>query len=150
MTSSRDSVTTAAPKPRRIVLEAFFGSFGELRPIQTAAYSPILAGDDVLIVSSTGSGKTEAAIAPLVDRWYEELVAERGAVVLYVCPTKALINDLRARLQRPCAGLGLVVAIRHGDRNEVAKNRPPGILVTTPESFDVLLARADDAFAQVR
>ncbi len=150
MTSSRDSVTTAAPKPRRIVLEAFFGSFAALRPIQTAAYPPILDGDDVLIVSSTGSGKTEAAIAPILDRWYQELIRERGAVVLYVCPTKALINDLRARLERPCAALGLSVAIRHGDRSDLARARPPGILITTPESVDVLLARADDTFAQVR
>jgi ATP-dependent Lhr-like helicase len=150
MTSCRDSMTTAGARPRRIVLEAFFGSFAGLRPIQTAAYPPILQGDDALIVSSTGSGKTEAAIAPLVDRWYEELASEQGAVLLYVCPTKALINDLRERLHRPCAALGLSVAIRHGDRSDLARSRAPGILITTPESVDVLLARADATFAQVR
>jgi ATP-dependent Lhr-like helicase len=150
MTPFRGSATTAASRPRRGVLEAFFGGFARLRPIQTAAYRPILEGDDVLILSSTGSGKTEAAIAPLLDRWYEELLAERGAVVLYVCPTKALINDLRARLERPCAALGLTVAIRHGDRSDLARARPPGLLITTPESVDVLLARADETFAQVR
>src|SRR5437879_2296640 len=84
---------------RRSVLETFFGNFQSLRPTQEAAYGPILAGGNVMICSGTGSGKTEAAVAPVVDRLYDDLVAGLGIIVLYICPTKALINDLRQRLE---------------------------------------------------
>jgi ATP-dependent Lhr-like helicase len=51
---------------RRPILEAFFGRFPILRPVQRAEFEPIRAGNDTLIISPTGSGKTEAAVAPLV------------------------------------------------------------------------------------
>src|SRR5258708_2305971 len=101
---------------RRQVLETFFGSFQRLRPIQQNAYGPILLGGNILICSGTGSGKTEAAIAPLVDRLYDDLRAGAGMVIVYLCPTKALINDLQQRLAPRCVALGISLAIRHGDQ----------------------------------
>src|SRR5207244_507214 len=85
----------------------------------------------------------------LVDRYYDQVTSGSGPVIVYISPTKALINDLVRRLERPCAELGISVAVRHGDRSDLTRSRPPGVLITTPESLDVLLARADGTFAAV-
>ncbi|MCI0407804.1 MAG: DEAD/DEAH box helicase [Acidobacteria bacterium] len=151
MEDSRDKASLgAAHALRPEVLRAFFGRFGSLRPVQEAAFLPIREGKDVLILSPTGSGKTEAAIAPLIDRWYEHLRGETGVVLLYVSPTKALINDLRQRLGPAFAALGVGLGIRHGDRSEFPHRHPPNLLITTPESLDVLLGRRDEALSSIR
>jgi ATP-dependent helicase Lhr and Lhr-like helicase len=59
-----------------------------LRPTQEAAIGPILAGRDCLILAPTASGKTEAAVIPILSRMLSE--NWRGLSVLYVCPIKAL------------------------------------------------------------
>jgi ATP-dependent Lhr-like helicase len=61
--------------------------------------------------------------------------------VLYICPTRALINDLNGRLSTPIEKLGLRLAVRHGDRNTMA-GETPAFLVTTPESLDVMLSNS--------
>src|SRR5207249_59481 len=63
-----------------------------LRPMQDAAVAPIIAGADCLILAPTAGGKTEAAIIPVLSRMLSE--DWRGLSVLYVCPIKALINNL--------------------------------------------------------
>jgi len=135
---------------RRNVLETFFGSFQRLRPIQQNAYGPILLGDNIIVCSGTGSGKTEAAIAPLIDRLYDDLHAGAGTVIVYLCPTKALINDLRQRLAPKCLALGISLAIRHGDQPNDVDVSNAALLITTPESLDVLLCRADNLFSRIR
>jgi ATP-dependent Lhr-like helicase len=135
---------------KRAVLEAFFGSFQSLRPAQQEAYSPILSGANVLICSGTGSGKTEAAIAPVIDRFYDDLAAGFGIIVLYICPTKALINDLRQRLEAKCLTLGVPIAIRHGDNSNEIQLGSASVLITTPESLDVILCRNDRLLSKVR
>ena len=135
---------------RRNVLETFFGSFQCLRPIQQAAYGPIFLGGNIIICSGTGSGKTEAAVAPLIDRLYDDLHAGAGIVIVYLCPTKALINDLRQRLAPRCLALGISLAIRHGDQPNDVDLAKAALLITTPESLDVLLCRADASLSGIR
>src|SRR5208337_3217745 len=150
MNDPSDNTTLPDRLAQRAVLSAFYGDFSELRAIQEQAFQPIYEGQDALITSPTGSGKTEAAVTPLIARWFRALRADRGPVVLYVSPTKALVNDLHARLSRPCAELGVSIGVRHGDRSDLSRSRPPGLLITTPESLDVLLARGDTFLAGVR
>lgn len=121
-----------------------------MRPIQQNAYGPILLGGNIIICSGTGSGKTEAAIAPLIDRLYADLHAGAGIVILYLCPTKALINDLRQRLAPKCLALGISFAIRHGDQPNEVDLAKAALLITTPESLDVLLCRADGLLSRIR
>lgn len=112
-----------------------------LRPLQSAAVTPILDGLDALLLAPTAGGKTEAACFPLLskmetDRW-------RGTSVLYVCPLKALLNNLLPRLERYADWLGRRVALWHGDvstgrRRAIQRDRPD-ILLTTPESLDAML-----------
>jgi ATP-dependent Lhr-like helicase len=135
---------------QRAILSAFYGDFSELHSIQEQAFQPIYGGQDALILSPTGSGKTEAALAPLMARWFRSLRADRGPVIVYVSPTKALVNDLYARLSPPCAELGVSIGVRHGDRSDLNRSCPPALLITTPESLDVLIARGDHVLAGVR
>ena len=62
-------MSTGLLHPR--VATAFYGGFTQLRPIQAAAIEPLVNGRNVVLSSSTGSGKTEAVTAPLVSRYWE-------------------------------------------------------------------------------
>lgn len=122
---------------------AFYGRFATLQPAQRAAVEPLLAGEDVLVLSGTGTGKTEAVIAPCVQRYHPLAQGGTGPILLYVTPTRALANDLLRRLAAPLERLGLTAGIRHGERNDLARRQKPDLLITTPESLDVLItARA--------
>ncbi len=116
---------------------AFFGTFGRLTPAQRAAMPAILDGRDVLLASATASGKTEAACAPLVERYLDR---SSPWTILYVSPTRALANDLLARLESPLRLLRLRVARRTGEHKEGERSHAH-VLLTTPESFDSMLCR---------
>jgi len=112
-----------------------------LRPVQLAGIAPILDGKDCLILAPTAGGKTEAAIIPVLSRM---LAAEwKGLSVVYVCPLKALLNNLEERLSRYTALVGRTVQVWHGDINQSAKAKalrhPSDILLTTPESLEGML-----------
>ena len=134
----------------RTVGAAFYGGFRELRQAQREATKPILEGLDVLVLSPTGSGKTEAVVAPLVDRYLTVMRSGTGCTVLYVTPTRALANDLLRRLQPSLDRLGVSVGIRHGERNDLSRARKPDVLITTPESLDVMLVSREQWIFSVR
>jgi len=112
-----------------------------LRPTQLDAIEPIQAGRHCLLLAPTAGGKTEAAVIPVFSR----MVAEGwpGTSVLYVCPIKALLNNLEARLSRYAALFGRTVEVWHGDIGASRKRRAlttaPNILLTTPESIEGML-----------
>src|SRR3990170_1409161 len=115
--------------------------FREPTPPQTAGIPRILAGDDVLVIAPTGSGKTEAALLPVLDRLAAE--ERQGIGLLYVTPLRALNRDMQGRLARLCGALGLEVDIRHGDTPQKDRRRqtakPPDVLITTPETLQAIL-----------
>lgn len=129
---------------------AFYGNFRALQPAQANAIEPLLAGRDVLVLSGTGSGKTEAVVAPLVDRYLAAARDATGCTVVYVTPTRALANDLRRRLEGPLDQLGLRVGVRHGECNDLNRMRKPNLLITTPESVDVMMTAGEPALSDVR
>lgn len=129
---------------------SFYQHFGELRPVQQQTLAPILGGEDVLIRAGTGSGKTEAAAAPLVERYLEALDHTDGVTILYVCPTRALGNDLLRRLEPVMEQLQIPVGIRHGERDDVSRATTPRILITTPESLDVMVGKELAALGSVQ
>lgn len=131
------------------VAAAFFGGFKDLRPVQQVSLVPLLEGKNVVISAGTGSGKTEAAVAPLLSRHWFNAVREDRTVLLYISPTKALINDLANRLRRAADNLGVRVGIRHGDRNDLALVQKPHILITTPESLNVLIVKHHEALKEI-
>jgi ATP-dependent helicase Lhr and Lhr-like helicase len=127
-----------------------------LRPLQQATIEPLHAGEHALLLAPTAGGKTEAAAFPVLSRMLRE--NWQGLSVLYLCPIKALLNNLQVRLEQYCAWAGRRVALWHGDvadrEKEVIRRAQPDILLTTPESIEVLLTskRSDPAtiFGQVQ
>ncbi|WP_275557514.1 DEAD/DEAH box helicase [Streptomyces sp. 5-6(2022)] len=116
-----------------------------LRPLQEEAITPLLAGEDAVLLAPTAGGKTEAASFPLLSK----MAAERwsGTSVLYVCPLKALLNNLLPRLETYTAWLGRSAALWHGDikatgRKKILTGRPD-VLLTTPESLEAMLVSAN-------
>ena len=112
-----------------------------LRPTQLAAIAPIHAGSHCLLLAPTAGGKTEAAVIPILSRMLHE--AWPATSVLYVCPIKALLNNLEPRLSHYAGMVGRRVEIWHGDisqsRKKRALNDAPDILLTTPESVEAML-----------
>lgn len=119
------------------VYDAFFRSFGRLRPTQEQAFPLVLQRRNLLLIAPTGSGKTEAVVAPLA----EMAIDHPGTTfALYIAPTRALVNDLEVRLSERLAACGLRLAVRHGERNTVRGREAPAIILTTPESLEVMLS----------
>jgi len=112
-----------------------------LRPLQEESIAPVLRGDDVLLLAPTAGGKTEAALFPLLTRMEAEQWS--GLSVLYVCPLKALLNNLEPRIAGYAGWLGREVSVRHGDTTAGSRTRQqrerPAILLTTPESLEAML-----------
>jgi ATP-dependent Lhr-like helicase len=127
---------------------AFFAGHGAFTEVQRRAIPLILAGQDALLVAATASGKTEAAVAPLVER-HVLTMRESGLRLLYLCPTRALVRDLYERLAPPLRAMGVLLAMKSGDTGPVSHRRPPAVLITTPESTDSLLTRGPHLFASL-
>jgi ATP-dependent helicase Lhr and Lhr-like helicase len=96
---------------------------------------------DVLLLAPTAGGKTEAAVFPVLTTMASS--AWTGVSVLYLCPLKALLNDLAPRVDQYAQWLGRRAALWHGDVLESERRRvrldPPDILLTTPESLESML-----------
>ena len=115
-----------------------------LRPTQLAAIEPIHAGANCLLLAPTAGGKTEAAIIPMLSRMLTE--AWPATSVLYICPIKALLNNLEPRLSYYAGLVGRRVEVWHGDVSQSRKQRAlkdaPDLLLTTPESIEAMLISA--------
>ena len=114
----------------------------ELRPIQVQAIEAILdTPHHVLIASGTASGKTEAALLPILTDLDRRPSSSIG--VLYIGPLKALINDQFERLQALLEETNIPVQSWHGDIAQGKKERflkqAQGILQITPESLEAML-----------
>jgi ATP-dependent helicase Lhr and Lhr-like helicase len=141
-----------------LVQEWFTARFSTPTEPQEQGWPHILAGHTTLISAPTGSGKTFAAFLACINRLVCKALAgdlHDRTEVLYVSPLKALGNDIQKNLEVPLGEIlqmasdrGLLMpeirtAVRTGDtlmkdRRAMLK-RPPHILVTTPESFYILL-----------
>ena len=115
--------------------------WSELRALQVAAIRPLLDGEDVLLLAPTAGGKTEAALFPLLSRMAEH--GWRGTSVLYICPLRALLNNLEPRIASYTGWLGRTAGLRHGDTGRSERQRiavdHPDVLLTTPESLEAML-----------
>ena len=112
-----------------------------LRPLQDESATPISTGSDAILLAPTAGGKTEAAMFPLLTRMQSERWT--GISVLYICPLKALLNNLQPRIAGYAEWMGRGAATWHGDVSSSARGRikrdRPDILLTTPESLESML-----------
>ncbi|MDO9132725.1 ligase-associated DNA damage response DEXH box helicase [Hydrogenophaga sp.] len=127
---------------------------------QREVWSAIGAGQSGLLHATTGSGKTYAVWLGLIEHLLQSLPANKPVplTVLWITPMRALAADSAAALRVPMADLapGWTLGLRTGDTPSAERARQdrrwPTVLVTTPESLSLLLARthAPDELAGVR
>lgn len=115
-----------------------------LRPVQQQTIDAVLDGCNAVVLAPTAGGKTEAAIFPLLSRVLTEEL--KPVSVLYVCPIRALLNNQEERLRSYARMVGLEVFKWHGDvsdsRKKTFRVTPAHILMTTPESLEVMMISA--------
>ncbi|MFO0554340.1 MAG: DEAD/DEAH box helicase [Polyangiaceae bacterium] len=112
-----------------------------LRPVQELTIDAVLDGCNAVVLAPTAGGKTEASIFPLLSRILTEDL--KPVCVLYVCPIRALLNNQEDRLSSYARMVGLEVFKWHGDVSDSRKKKfreaPAHILMTTPESLEVMM-----------
>jgi ATP-dependent Lhr-like helicase len=123
---------------------------------QREAWPLIATGQDVLVASPTGTGKTLTGFLVAIDAALRADPCAQGTPdVVYVSPLRALATDVHENLQLPLSGIraeaerlgidlpDLTVAVRTGDtpaaERVAMRKSPPNLLVTTPESLYLLL-----------
>ena len=110
-------------------------------------------GAHALLVADTGAGKTLAGFLPTLCDFAPSAgtVPGDGLHTLYVSPLKALAQDVKRNLLTPIEDIGLPIRVetRSGDtpsdRKKRQRERPPQILLTTPESLSLLLSYPESA-----
>ena len=139
-----------------VIRQWFNEKYGAPTDIQSMAWPRIAADEHLLITAPTGSGKTLAAFLWTLNRFATGNLHTGGTRVLYISPLKALNNDIRRNLLEPLKELKarfeqageefprVRVATRSGDTSPDDRRRmlqdPPEILITTPESLNLLLS----------
>jgi ATP-dependent helicase Lhr and Lhr-like helicase len=138
-----------------LVQQWFKEKVGTPTDIQAKAWPEIAGGNHVLVTAPTGSGKTLTAFLWAINSFLVGREPKDSSRVLYISPLKALNNDIRRNLDQPLAELreyfesagepfpDIQTAVRSGDTDPSERRkmqrRPPEILITTPESLNVLL-----------
>ena len=137
------------------VADWFAEKVGKPTEVQSLAWPRIATGEHVLVTAPTGSGKTLTAFLWSLNQLLTGAWSGGGVQVLYVSPLRALNNDIHRNLSTPLAELEAAfhgsgvpaqkvrVVTRSGDTPSTERQRmirnPPEILITTPESLNILL-----------
>ena len=128
-------------KPVRRLIE--MSGFEAPTDPQEKAIPIILEGKNVLLISPTATGKTEAAVLPVFNMLIQIPKRILGIKILYITPLRALNRDIFERLEGWCSLLDVKVAVRHGDTGSKERRKqalnPPDMLITTPETLQAIL-----------
>lgn len=123
------------------VYSLFLERFGKFTEIQELSLPVLKQRKNCIITSPTGSGKTEAALLPVLEM-LQKHNDEKGVFAFYITPLRALNRDLVKRLEWLCGELGITLGSRHGDTSARERGlqaaNPPHLIITTPETFQNL------------
>jgi len=139
------------------VRDWFKDKFPDFTDPQKMAIPSITAGDNLLLCSPTGSGKTLTAFLGIIDKLIRKSLdgaLEKKVYCVYISPIKALANDIQKNLIEPLTEIksrflpgrskDIKVGLRTGDTSQSERQKmlrnPPHILITTPESLGLALA----------
>jgi ATP-dependent Lhr-like helicase len=141
LTTQSANVFELLVKPVRRLIEQ--REFEKPTEPQDKTIPKILEGKNVLLISPTATGKTEAAVLPVLSMLMQMPERPPGIKILYATPLRALNRDLLERLEWWCNNLDIKLAVRHGDTDIKERARqsrgPPDILITTPETLQAIL-----------
>lgn len=116
---------------------------------QLQTWQAYLDGNHGLVNAPTGSGKTYSLIVPLLLEYlrnHPEKPKNIGLQAIWITPIRALAKEIEISAKRAIEGMGIPwrVGIRSGDTTTTQRARqrekPPELLITTPESLHLLLA----------
>jgi len=135
------SVFETLLKPIRRLIEQ--KGFSAPTEPQEKTIPKVLEGKNVLLISPTATGKTEAAVLPVLNMLLQTPERPPGIKILYITPLRALNRDLLERLEWWCNNLDVKLAVRHGDTETGERTRqsrsPPDMLITTPETLQAIM-----------
>ena len=141
MKDSLENAFDMLVKPVRKLIEQ--RGFSKPTEPQQKTIPKILEGKNILLISPTASGKTEAAFLPVLSMLLQQPQRIPGIQALYITPLRALNRDMLERLEWWCNNLDVKLAVRHGDTETRERTRqsrsPPTILITTPETLQAIL-----------
>lgn len=120
-------------------------------PFQKQTWSAFLKGKHGLLNAPTGSGKTYALWFPIVLNYIDsnpnyKTKHKKGLKAIWITPLRALSQEIKQSAERINTDLGtqMTVGIRSGDTSTKEraqqKKQMPDLLITTPESLQLLLA----------
>lgn len=120
-------------------------------PFQTQTWTAFLQGKNGLLNAPTGSGKTYALWLPIILNYIKEnpnykTKHNSGLKAIWITPLRSLSVEIKQAAERVLTDLDIpmTVGIRSGDTSSAErakqKNKMPDLLITTPESLQLLLA----------
>ena len=123
-----------------------------LTPIQEKTIPLVIkTTKDLIISSGTASGKTEAALLPVLSMVEKEAVNKLK--VIYISPLKALINNQFGRIEKLCEHNDILIHRWHGDVGQHKKKsflaNPTGILQITPESIESMFVNRSNLLKSI-
>ena len=125
-------------------------------PFQTQTWTAFLQGKNGLLNAPTGSGKTYALWFPIVLDYMKKnpnykMKHKPGLKAIWITPLRALSVEIKQAAERILNDLDtqMTVGIRSGDTSQSERTKQskkmPDLLVTTPESLQLLLASKEFA-----
>ncbi len=138
--SDKNAFSQLCRPVRRLIQER---GFEEPTEPQRKLIPIILEGKDVLLISATATGKTEAAALPVLHKFLMNGGRQPGISIIYVTPLRALNRDILDRMTYWANRLDIRLGVRHGDTSQKERTyqrmSPPDMLITTPETLQAIL-----------